>query len=844
MKIIIPGKIKAIYATHRKLEIAFIKNLLLPSIVFLVISVVYMYPALEGKNLHQGDIVQYKGSAKEIADFREETGQEALWTNSMFSGMPAYLISTKFKSNLLRIIHYAFILNNWRPVCFVFLYLLGFYIALLAFGVNRILGVVGAIAYGFSSYFFVILIAGHNSKALALGYLPPVIAGVYLAFRGRYLLGSALLGLFLSLQILIIHFQITYYTLLIVLILGIVELIYVIKEKRYKQFATAVCCLTITALLAVASNYASLWTTQEYGKYSIRGKSDLTMDAEVKTSGLDKDYATDWSYGIGETFTLLIPNFKGGASVGSLPENSKTYAFIKQIQGAGQARKTIRQMPTYWGDQPSTAGPVYAGAIIVFLFVLGLFLIRGKLKWWLVAVTILSITLSWGRNFYWLTNLFLDYFPGYNKFRSVSMTLIMAEFALPLLGILTVNEIIKGTIDKEKILKSALYSLYITGGLCLFLILTAGAFFDFTAEIDQQYLAQGANDFVDALRADRLMLLRRDAFRSLVFIAFAWFLVYMFTREKLNQSYFIAGLGLFILIDMWMVNKRYVNNDDFITKKEYNNPIPKTNADEFILKHGADNPSYRVLNLSVSTFNDATTSYYHKSLGGYHGAKMRRYQELIELHLYPEIQSLIDVLRSGDSKKVDTLLQSLDVLNMLNTHYIIYNPGAMPLINGHAFGNAWFVSEIKIAQNADEEIHLLGKTDLRNEIIINKEFENETATLPTGKDTGAVISLTTYAPNRLVYKSSSAVEQLAVFSEIYYPKGWNVTIDGKERGHFRADFLLRAMRIPAGTHEIVFSFKPKSYFTGNKIATAGSGLLLLLLLGTLYIEIRKFLQKK
>lgn len=814
-----------------------------PIIIFILLSVTYMFPALEGKNLHQGDIVQYIGSSKEIADFREQTGQETLWTNSMFSGMPTYLIAAKFKSNLLRIFHYSFILNNWRPICFVFLYLLGFYIAMLAFGVNRWLSLVGAIAYAFSSYFFVILIAGHNAKALALGYMPPIIAGVYLAFRGKYILGSALLGLFLSLQILIVHFQITYYTFLIILIFGIVELICVIREKRYKQFATTFGCLIIAALLAIASNFASLWTTQEYGKYSIRGKSDLSMNAEVKTSGLDKDYATDWSYGKWETLTLLIPNFKGGSSVGSLPENSKTFDFLKQIQGAQQARKTVKQMPTYWGDQPSTAGPVYAGAIIIFLFVLGLFLLRGTLKWWLVAVIIISIVLSWGRNFPWLTNLFLDYFPGYNKFRSVSMTLIMAEFALPLMGILTVNEILKGTIAKEKILKSALNSFYITGGLCLFFIVTAGSFFDFTAKIDQQYLDQGANDFVNALQADRLMLLRHDAFRSLLFIALAVGILFLFIKEKLNASYFIAGLGLLILIDMWSVNKRYVNNDDFISKKEYNNPIPKSKADEFILDNGTNKLDYRVLNLAVSTFNDATTSYYHKSLGGYHGAKMRRYQELIELHLYPEIQELIGVLRSGNMYEIDSLLSTLGVLNMLNTNYIIYNPEAMPLINNSAFGNAWFVSSIKTAQNADEEIHLLGVTDLRNEIVIDKEFEDEIADLRIKKDSGAVISLISYEPNKLVYKSSSSSEQLAVFSEIYYPKGWSVTIDGKEANHFRADFLLRAMQVSAGNHEIVFSFKPKSYYTGNKIATAGSSLLFLLLLGTIYWEIRRYLKK-
>jgi len=810
-------------------------------VIFLILSIVYMYPALEGKNLHQGDIVQFKGSAKEIMDYREKTGEEALWTNSMFSGMPAYLISTKFKSNILRIFHYLFVLNNWRPICFIFLYLLGFYIAMQAFGVNGWLSIVGSIAYALSSYFIVILIAGHNSKALALGYMPPIIAGVYLAFRGKIILGSAIMGVFLSLQIFIVHFQITYYTFLIILILGIVEVVSVIRKKRFKQFSLALAALSIAALLAVASNFSSLWTSQEYGKYSIRGESDLSVNAENKTSGLDKDYATGWSYGIGETLTLLIPNFHGGASVGPLPVKSKTYDFIKEIQGAGKARKTIEQMPTYWGTQPSTAGPVYVGAIIVFLFILGLFIIPGKLKWWLVSVTVFSIMLSWGRNFEFLTNFFLDHFPGYNKFRSVSMILIMTEFAMPLLAIFTVNEILKGNIAKEQVIKYSLRAFYFTGGICLFFILTAKAFFNFTADIDQQYLDQGATEFVNALQSDRLMLLRHDAFRSILFIALALGLLYLFTRNKLNKSYFIAGLGLLILTDMWSVDKRYVNGDDFVSKKEYDNPIPKTKADEFILSHGADDPNYRVLNLAVSTFNDATTSYYHKSLGGYHGAKMRRYQELIDFEIIPELQDLITGLRSGKISGIDSILNGADILNMLNTRYIIYNPDAMPLINPNAFGNAWFVTKALIAENADEEIEKLAKADLRNEMIVGSEFESKVADFKAVIDSNSSIKLSEYLPNKLVYKTFSATGQLAVFSEIYYPEGWEVTIDGKRAEYFKANFLLRALIIPAGNHEIEFTFRPGSFYIGNKIAYAGSGLLLMLLLGTIILEIRKYL---
>jgi hypothetical protein len=821
-----------------------IGQVLFAIVLFLILSVAYMYPVLEGKNLHQGDIVQYKGSAKEISDYREKTGQEALWTGSMFAGMPAYLISTKFKSNILRFFHYLLILNGWRPVCFIFLYLIGFYIALRVFGINGWLSIVGSIAYAFSSYLIVILVAGHNSKAMALGYMPAIIAGVYLAFRGKYLLGGVLMGLFLSLQIYVIHFQITYYTFLIVLILGLVEFITAIREKQLKQFSLALGVLAIAAMLAVASNLSSLWTTTEYGKYSIRGKSDLSINAENKTSGLDKDYATGWSYGTWETFTLLIPNFNGGATITALPVKSNTYAFFKRIQGADQARKAIKQMPTYWGGQPSTAGPVYAGAIIIFLFILGLYIVRGKMKWWLVSITIFSICLAWGRHFSLLTNLFLDYFPAYNKFRTVSMILVMAEFSLPLMAILTVNEIVKGAVSKEKIIKYSLRAFYITGGICLFFILFASSLFDFKAETDQQYLAQGYTDFVKALQADRLMLLRQDAFRSMVFISLALGLIYLFIKQKLNSPYFIVGLGLLILIDMWPVDKRYVNNSDFVSKHDYDNPIPKSKADDFILTDGARELDYRVLNIAVNTFNDATTSYYHKSLGGYHGAKMRRYQELVDIQMIPEIQRLYSSLRKGNLVEVDSTLTTLDVLNMLNTHYIIINPDGMPLVNSSAFGNAWFVNGYQVAKNADEEIDLLGKTNLRNELVVSNEYESLLSEMKTIPDSTASIKLISYEPNKLVYKTSSLLPQVAVFSEIYYPRGWNVTIDDENTSYFRADFLLRAMTIPSGKHEIVFSFKPNSFYTGNKIALAGSGILLLLLLGTVFLELRKYLASK
>lgn len=812
-------------------------------VIFLIISIVYMYPALEGKNIRQQDVIQYKGMSKELVDYREATGNEALWTNSTFSGMPGYMISTKYKSNLLRIFHKIFILNNWRPICFIFLYLIGAYIALLSFGVNKWLSIVGAIAYAFSSYFFIIIEVGHISKVLALGYLPPIVAGVHLAFQKKYLLGSAIMGLFLSLQILIVHLQITYYTLIIIFFYGLFELIFSIKEKRMKSFALAFLSLSVAAILAVASNFSNIWVSYEYGKYTIRGESELTHDSDNQTSGLDKDYATQWSYGIDETLTLLIPNFKGGASVSALPEKSKTFALLKKIQGASQAKKTIKMMPTYFGSQLSTAGPVYVGAIVVFLFVLGLYLIKGRLKWWIISITILSILLAWGHNFPALTNFFLDHIPGYNKFRTVAMTLVIAEFSIPLMGILAVNEIIKGEIDKKILQKYILRSFYIVGGICLFFLLFSGSLFNFSAEIDQQYLKQGATDFVNALQSDRLMLLRRDAFRSLIFAALGALILYFFVQDKLKTAYMIAGLGLFILIDMWTVDKRYLNSDKFVSKREYKNPISKTKADEFILRD--KDPNYRVLNLAVSPFQDATTSYFHKSLGGYHGAKLRRYQELFDLQIVPELQKVISALQQGSIVMADSALAKCNALNMLNTRYLIYNQDAMPLINRSALGNAWFVSSIKWVESADDEIAFLGDINPAAEAVIDTKFADALKGLEVKADTGtSFIELTNYAPNKLIYHSSADIEQLAVFSEIYYPKGWMVTVDGEPASYVRANYVLRAMKIPQGEHTIEFKFHPSSYYTGEKIALAGSTLLLLLLLGVFYKEIKESLQKK
>ncbi|MBN2214158.1 MAG: YfhO family protein [Bacteroidales bacterium] len=794
-----------------------------------------MPDVLEGKKLYQNDMTQFKGSVKEITDYREKFNKEPLWTNSMFGGMPAYLISVVYKSNLIKYFHALFTLKGSAPIAYLFLYMLGFYICLLLFGIRPWLSFAGAIAYAFSSYFFAIIAAGHISKVWAIGYLPPVIAGVYTAFRGRIFLGSAITGLFLALQLLINHLQITYYTLLIIIFFGIFELVAAIRNHQMPVFFKALSVLFIAALLAVSSHFGALWTTYEYGKYSMRGKSELTADADNKTTGLDKDYATQWSIGIDESLSLFIPNIKGAPA--AFGTNSRSYDLLRRTEGGtSYAKQMLPRLPSYWGDQPHTV-PVYAGAVVCFLFIFGLFVIRGKIKWWLLTATIISIVLSWGRHLPDLTNFMLDYFPGYNKFRSVSMTIVIAEFALPLLGILAIREIIVSDISKKELLKYLKYALYITGGIALFLILFPGIF-GLESPFDQQLIQQGQGILVDAFVEDRKSLVRTDALRSLIFVLLTAGLIYLFINKKVKVNFLTGGLVLLFLIDMWPVDKRYVSSDNFVSKKEDKSQFSPSTADLLILKD--KEPGYRVLNLAVSPFQDGTTSYFHHSIGGYHGAKMKRYQELIDYHIINEITKLYNGLRNNfSSGAIDSIMNKFNALNMLNTRYVIYNPEAPPLVNKHELGSAWFVNGYRLVENADEEIAALSEFNPANEALLDKRFEDRVKGFEPLSDSTADIFLATYLPNHLTYLSKSSNEQLAVFSEIYYDKGWKAFIDGNHAPYFRADYLLRAMRIPAGSHTIEFKFHPKSYYTGEKISLAGSVLLILMLIGAFAVEIRK-----
>jgi len=794
-------------------------------VIFFSISVVYFTPVIQGKVLEQHDMMVWKGASKEAADFKKETGENTLWTNSMFSGMPTYLINNLSDGNQLKLIHRTInFFGALKPLSFLFLYLLGFFIALLAFGVNPWLSIVGALAFAFSSYFFIIIQAGHLTKAYAIGYMAPIIAGIYLAFNKKQLWGTILMAFFLSFQLLVNHLQITYYTFLIILVFGVSQVVNSIKEKQMRAFLKSMSYLTVGALLAIGTNFLSLSTVYDYGKDSIRGPSELTSEMHNKTSGLDKDYATGWSYGIFESLNVMVPNLMGGASQSDLGTKSETYKALKTM-GQPNAKQIVKKMPTYWGDQPFTSGPTYIGALVVFLFVLGLFVVKGQLKWWLLTATVLSFMLAWGKNMMWFTDLFLDYFPGYNKFRAVSMTLVMAELTIPLLGILGLQRIISGDFDSQKIKKQLLYALSITGGVILLLILALPSSSSaFVSASDTSIFGQN-QVLLDAIRADRASLFRVDALRSLFFIIVGALAVWLFITKKIKQPVLLLVLALAIIIDLWTVDKRYLNNDSFVRESQTKNQFQPSVADKSILQDKSE--SYRVLNISVSTFNDATTSYFHKSIGGYHGAKMRRYQELISHYLAPEVQLFGAALQnSATQASVQQALSNMQMVNMLNGKYIIYNPKAPAIPNSFANGNAWFVSDYRIVDNADEEIAALSGIDTKRTAIIDKRFKDRITDFT--KDESAKIDLVSYAPNYLVYQSEAKSNQMAVFSEIYYDKGWIAYIDGKEVPYYRANYVLRAMNIPAGKHKIEFKFEPAIYSTGIVVGIISSILLLLL----------------
>jgi hypothetical protein len=777
---------------------------------FLAITLVYFSPVLQGKSIEQHDIAQWEGMSKEIQDFRDKYHAEPLWTNSMFGGMPAYQISVLYPNNLLKYVDQVLTIGITAPIGYIFLSLVGFYLLILCLGINYNIAAAGAIGFAFASYNFIIIVAGHNSKIHAIALMPLVLAGIMMVFNKRYLFGGALTALALGLEIYANHLQITYYLALAIALLLIVEAVKAFRSGEYAHYLRSGVILAVAAILAVLPNTTSLWATYEYGKDTTRGPSELTEKKE--SDGLDKDYALGWSYGVAETMTLMIPDFMGGASGYTLGKNSASYKALMDNGAGQQANSFIRQAPLYWGDMPGTSGPNYNGAIMIFLFVLALYLVKNEYKWWLALATLLFVMLSWGKNFMSFTDIFFNYVPGYNKFRAVSMNLAIVSLTIPLLGMLGLHRFFDKSLATAEKLKALKWSFYITGGLCLIFTLVPGMFFSFSGAADAQFVDRDGKPIqwiIDALKSDRESALRIDAFRSLFFISAAFALLWFWMKNKLTFSYAILGIGLLTLTDLWVVNKRYLNDSHFVSASKAKQPFQPTEADMAILND--KDLGYRVMNTAVSTFNDASTSYFHKSVGGYHGAKLKRYQELIEYQISQN---------------------NMAVLDMLNTRYFILSSqqggGPVAQRNPGALGPAWYVKNYRVVENADAEIKALTGLMPRETAIVDKRFAAYLEGFNPVADSMAMITLKAYQPNHLTYETTAGSEQLAVFSEIYYDKGWKALVDGKPAEHIRVNYVLRAMRIPAGNHTVEFKFEPEVYSKGESIALAGSVVLLLI----------------
>lgn len=863
-------------------------------VIFVIITLIYFKPLFGGKELKQDDIARHKGMSKEIVDYRNTKHSEPLWTNSMFGGMPAYQISTLYPGNWIGKLDNAFKLYIPLPAGYLFLYCLGFFILLLCLDVNPWLAMIGGVAYGLSSYFLIILEAGHNSKANALGYLPALLGGVILLFRGKPWLGLSLTALFTAMELNANHVQISYYGYILIGFVIAGYFILHLKEKKLADFFKGFAFFLIATLIGVLPNYAGLSTTNEYGKYSTRGKSELTVNAKAKmddktplsldnksgaiaptplvdesikskhekntTTGLDEDYATQWSYGIGETFTFLIPDFKGGASASVRSADGDA---LKKVNP--DFREQVANSSAYFGDQPFTSGPVYIGAIIIFLALLGMFVVKNTIKWPIFLATLLTVALGWGSNFMGLTDFFMHNIPGYNKFRAVSMIMVIAELTLPLLAILAINEIIKiknwedkiklRLINKEVSLKKLIIiSASVVGGFCAISYLMPDAINTFHAYGEEQQMIQQAvragnpenqvrpyiAELMPQIEIARKAIFKADALRSLIFILLGFGALFLYFTNKLKKELFFAAIGIFIAIDLWTVAARYLNDKSFVTKEQNQQSlVAKTEADEEILKDPA--LDYRVLNLTVSTFNDAATSYYHKSIGGYHGAKLKKYAELIEFHIDKEVNAFYkDAGKAfASDSAMRALFGSLNVINMLNTKYFIIpggeGRGEIPLKNTEANGNAWFVKTIFTVPNADDEIVALGKINTKTQAITQTNFKTELGLKDTYDAEGS-IKLLSYQPNELVYETDSRSDEFAVFSEIYYPKGWNAYVDGQLKPHAGVNYVLRGMPIPAGKHKIEFKFEPSTYSTGNTIAMVGSILLLITVGAGIYLN--------
>ncbi|MDN5214214.1 YfhO family protein [Fulvivirgaceae bacterium BMA12] len=803
---------------------------LLAIVFFLIITLIFFSPLLlEEKTLTQPDILQWEGGAKELLDYRAETGEEGLWTNSMFGGMPGYLVNTKFSGNLIVHVESLFTLFLPSPARIIFSAFLSFYILLIAFGVRPLLAVGGAIIFGLTSYNIIGLTAGHNYRIAAISYMPLVIAGVHLAFQKKYWWGFILTGLGLALHLNVNHVQITYYLLLMVLLYGLIHLIFAIKEKQLNTFAKTVGLLSVAAILGVGCNLGKMWTIAEYSQYSIRGKSELTKgnDSNQSQQGLAKDYAFQYSNGIMEPFVLFVPDFMGGSSVQELGKDSNLGRALKS-NGVppAQVSQQLKAVPTYWGNQPGTK-PYYVGAIAVFLFVIGIFVVDKPLKIWLIICVLLGIVLSWGDSFSSFNYFIFDYLPGYNKLRSVTFTIIITIFSLTLLGFIGLEKLLKSGLN-QKTQRYLLLSLGITGGITLLMVFYSWIG-GFRGAIDaREPYSSYPIWFLDALRQDRASLLRNDALRSLFFIIGSVSLIYFYFKKKLSEIAFSALFILLITLDTGLVSSRFIGSENF-NKNPKRAFFHESEADKLIRRDKT--LSYRVFDLT-DPFNNAQTSYFHKSLGGYHGAKIRRYQDLIEKCISEEINAWI-----GEVQKGGTDMENYGVLNMLNTKYFKAGNTANAVIqNPDNNGNAWLVSEVRKVNNPDEEIDALKEIDTKKVAVIDIS-QNE---LPTATMNGTgTVQLEEYQPNYLKYKADLSGDGLAVFSEIFYPAGWEATIDGEPVDILRANYVLRALPIKSGNHVIEFFFKPNSYYTGNKVMLVSNLILIIVILAGIGISLRR-----
>lgn len=808
---------------------------------FLILSLGYFSPLLEGKKLNMHDIVQSEAGAKELRDYHEKTGKWASWTNSMFGGMPAYMVVGDYPGSLSTKIGRAIYFLLPVPACILFLSLVSAYLLLWVLTGSAGLSFIGSVAFSFATFNLISIEAGHLSKVMAIGYAPGVIAGVLLAFRKNWLTGAAVMSLFLSLELYANHVQITYYLALALVAYVAAEGVAMLKSGKTGELLKIGFGLVLAALVATGTHTTRLWNAYDYSKATIRGTSELspaegTVNAAPK-GGLDKDYAFAWSYGVGETLNLLIPNaFGGGSGNNTLTDQSETYKVLTgRGVGAADAGNFVRTLPVslYWGDQPGTGGPAYAGAIVCFLFVLGLFLVKGRLKWWLGIFAAVFIMWAWGKNFSAVNYLFFDYFPMFNKFRAVTMTMAFSQLFMVILGFVALNEIIQKKRTWKELQRPLLISFGLTGGLALIFALMPQVFFSFRGPYDAQLvdgLTQSVQDrnfaeeIVRAIGKDRAGLFRIDAFRSLFFISVTLLLIWLWMKGRIRSLAFYGSLAMLVIADMLGVGKRYLNNNDFVTKQQAEVVFRPSPADEQILKD--TDPNFRVFDLTRSPFQSAEASYFHKSIGGYHGAKLRRYQELFERQ----------IARQGANP---------EILNMLNTKYILTTdeggkgPVARP--NPDALGNAWFVDSFRIVPGADAEMAALDSLKPGREAVIDQKFANGLDGLVIQPDSARSIRLVSYAPDELVYESRAATEQLAVFSEIYYNvrDEWKVTIDGQPAPLLRADYVLRALRVPAGNHTIAFKFEPVSVSAGTKIDLVFSILLAALLVGAAVADYRK-----